>query len=117
MVQDLGQDGMSSDDEADSEQALRRVGKPPLYIARKVPWRSFEVEMVLRSLDEVHRRRRIGTRGAHPRIRNLSEARESRRTPVNGLPKNYYSRSWYEGLRRAEKEELLADDERDIIMD
>lgn len=110
MIDSLGPAGMSSDDSAGEEVAVNRVGEPPLFMVNQLAWRSFDVKTAVRALDEVHRHRRRGTRGAHPRIR-LDGDVQSTRPYVAHQPLNFYSTGWYSGLRGIERAEVGAREE------
>ncbi|KAF8178732.1 hypothetical protein BJ912DRAFT_929877 [Pholiota molesta] len=97
MVEKMGPSGMSSD-ESEAE------GKRTVYIIKKRPWRSEEVQRYLILID--NDRNTTGSAGGNrpgnpPRERRRRMDRQSvvsNRQASVGCPINYYERYWYEGL-------------------
>ncbi|KAI5980873.1 hypothetical protein EDC04DRAFT_2595297, partial [Pisolithus marmoratus] len=107
IVESLGQDGMSSD-ESDHEG---HCGEATYYILDK-DWRSKPVTSWLRMLDSLHLRLRYNgkwqaTAGAWPHFRTPS-LNESKGSPVQGLPIDFYCRNWYGAQNTFVKEQLQA---------
>lgn len=100
MVDELGVDGMSSDD-SDGDR----------HVVRRKEWRSKVVEAGLMFIDE-HRNTRnaYGNRlpGGRPRIRvrNSNLACISTNPPRACQPKNFYDETWFESLSNRNKTSL-----------
>lgn len=91
MLEELGPDGMSSDesDRGDKELTRYRIHSPA--------WRADAVGSWLRTFDTISTifRRETGA-GANPRIRNPTQRKSDRKEFVPGLPINVYDPSWLE---------------------
>lgn len=96
MLQQLGTDGMSSD-ESDVENGVR------IFRIKKVPWRHPRLTFWLRAFDALHRKSRYGTvdprlRGAPPRERVDSGLISERLRVPSGLPENAYDEVFLRNL-------------------
>ncbi|KAH7903686.1 hypothetical protein BJ138DRAFT_1020240 [Hygrophoropsis aurantiaca] len=105
LVTSLGVDGMSSDESGHEG----RQGEPTFFITGK-PWRARSVTTWVRTLDSLHIHARYrgewkATAGAWPRIRVTSTV-ESQRAAVPGLPRNFYSGTWFKTLSEYEAADL-----------
>ncbi|KAI9059345.1 hypothetical protein FKP32DRAFT_1579936 [Trametes sanguinea] len=106
ILQRLGVDGMSSDEED--------IGAPYLrYRILRKPWRSEAVTSFLRVLDALHRWRRSraaqgSIRGAPPRLRFMSTNVSENSRPVPGLPRNAYDDAWFNSRTAIQLEDLRA---------
>ncbi|KAH7908072.1 hypothetical protein BJ138DRAFT_406823 [Hygrophoropsis aurantiaca] len=105
IVQQLGVDGMSSD-ESDHEAGH---GEASYVIKRKV-WRAKAISTWLRTLDSLHLRARYkgewkASSGAWPHLR-MTSTTKSERKAVPGLPKNFYSKKWINQLDEFESTDL-----------
>ncbi|KAI0713030.1 hypothetical protein C8T65DRAFT_574203 [Cerioporus squamosus] len=114
ILQKLGVDGMSSDEEEEGAP-LRR------YRVFVKPWRSKVVTEFLRILDALHRRYRqkagAGTkRGSPPRLRYLC-LDESTSKAVEKLPINAYDETWYATLKGLRKDDIAAKAPYDFTID
>lgn len=94
-LEDLGVDGMSSD-ESNIENQSR------VYVVLKKTWRASGVTLWLRDLDSVHLSLRVTNtgrvmRGNWPHERRDS-SRVSVRDPVHSLPTNFYATEWLSQL-------------------
>ncbi|KAF8880257.1 hypothetical protein BD779DRAFT_1473896 [Infundibulicybe gibba] len=101
MVSSLGVDGQSSD-ESDGETHLVRFKE----------WRSAEILELLEFIDENRKTTNnygnpIGGAQPHARIRPTYPP-ASAHQPVAGLPKNFYSRAWYDSLTDIQQKQLAA---------
>ncbi|KAI0323592.1 hypothetical protein GY45DRAFT_1264336 [Cubamyces sp. BRFM 1775] len=96
MLQALGPFGMSSDESS-------HINGFPCYRVLKKSWRDPEITPWLRLFDSMYRRLRLNdvdqnTPGSHPHMRMQSDKVSNRRSPVKGLPRNAYDKTWYNGL-------------------
>ena len=94
MLEDLGVDGMSSDEEVKTSQ-----GKE--YFALAPRWRAPSLTFWLRIFDSLylrhrHRAEHGDQRGCFPRIREASTRESTSRKFVPGLPLNAYKADWLE---------------------
>ncbi|KAH9856335.1 hypothetical protein C2E23DRAFT_722276, partial [Lenzites betulinus] len=92
LLQQLGTEGMSSDEE-DKDSPYTR------YRILRKPWRAPAVTTFLRVLDALHRRWRSrhgqgNQRGAPPRLRYMGTDVSNLSRPVRGLPINFYDANW-----------------------
>ena len=107
IVQQLGVDGMSSD-ESDHDG---HCGEATYYTLHK-EWRSRHVTAWLRLLDSLHLRMRYrrewqATAGAWPHFRTPS-LKVSDWSPVSRLPVNFYCTNWYAAQNAFTRETLQA---------
>ncbi|KAG8919394.1 hypothetical protein FRC02_001692 [Tulasnella sp. 418] len=82
----LGVDGMSSDEEVETEGHTPRT-----YHIFTKDWRAPELIKMLRDLDLIHQKTR-DSRGSSARTRVHDPARISSRDAISGLPRNFYSK-------------------------
>ncbi|KAK7686689.1 hypothetical protein QCA50_010289 [Cerrena zonata] len=108
MLQRLGPNGMSSDEE-DHENGVVQ------YKVLVKEWRAEELTPWLRVFDAAVRYSRLEPfprlRGCHPRIRHSSEQQGSTTTGVTGLPHNAYNERWLQSLTAYRREQLDASEE------
>lgn len=102
LLETLGPDGMSSDDEHVVEGMLRR------YDSRKMPWRNPEISKILWKLDQLRQSVR-DPRGTYPTAR-VHGNNVTRRTPVRNLFYRFYEAVWLE--ERTKDEEIIASEHR-----
>lgn len=105
ILEDLGKDGMSSD-EPDGPS------NPKQYCVLVKPWRNPVLASWLRTFDAVHRRFREDElipgiqKGAQPHLRVLTDKVDGRRGAVAGLPRNAYNPDWLANLTSVDLEDL-----------
>ncbi|KAF7967372.1 hypothetical protein HWV62_34459 [Athelia sp. TMB] len=103
VVQNLGMDGMSSD-ESDHETG---AGEATYFLTSK-KWRAVEVTQYLHDLDAWHLYERYGhqyqaSAGAWPHFRSPDQQQISTREPVNQLPSNFYNLAWWKNITTFER--------------
>ncbi|KAH9858480.1 hypothetical protein C2E23DRAFT_718089 [Lenzites betulinus] len=104
LLQRLGPEGMSSDEE-DTEGPFTR------YAAFRKPWRHASVTRIMRILDALHRRSRSRSgqgsqRGRGPRVRYMSSQVSPEKRVVRRLPRNAYDPDWLRTRTAVQLEEL-----------
>lgn len=112
MLEELGPEGMSSDDSDREDRDLVR------YRTRSPPWRADAVTRWLRMFDTISRIFRGETgAGSNPRIRNSTSSKSDRKGFVPGLPINVYDPSWLESDARRKYDLFPAQETYDFTFD
>ncbi|KAH7908028.1 hypothetical protein BJ138DRAFT_974978, partial [Hygrophoropsis aurantiaca] len=106
MVEQLGRDGMSSDE---SDHGSR--GSEAVYVISSKEWRSNAVTDWLRTLDALHIRLRYNgtwqaSQGAWPHCRTPSLRKISSKREVKALPRDFYSSNWLKSRTKFRRNEL-----------
>ncbi|KAJ7078370.1 hypothetical protein C8R43DRAFT_910409, partial [Mycena crocata] len=96
MLEELGVDGMSSDESQKEDNA-----RTPEYHILAPSWRARRVAPWLRMFDSLHHiLRKEGeaavSRGGWPRYRKITQKKSSSSKFVAGLPRNFYDSRWIE---------------------
>ncbi|PIL34331.1 hypothetical protein GSI_03106 [Ganoderma sinense ZZ0214-1] len=108
LLQAVGPDGMSSDEEDDSSVVVKKYG------VLKKAWRSDVLVKLLRILDALHRRHRKEGQGSRqgqlPRTRYLTDKGDDTRRPCAGLPRSAYNVTWLATLTPIQLEDLRIDE-------
>lgn len=99
-LQSLGEDGMSSDEtdeeESSSAKVIRRV---------RLPWVAMEISTLWRRVEMYNTSRQATTlsRGNKPHARRFDSNRNSSRSAVAELPRNYYDPLWWHQLHPSDR--------------
>lgn len=89
LIDALGPDGMSSDEEDEDSAVLERQ-----YKVKKLPWRrNMDYHMAVIDKEHVIHSKNRGAPGALPGKRVLGGS-DSKRVPPEGLPINLYNQVW-----------------------
>jgi hypothetical protein len=112
MLEELGTEGMSSDESDRGDGDLVR------YRIRSPEWRADAVTTWLRMIDTISRifRKETGA-GSNPRIRNSTNQKSDSKGFVPGLPINVYDRSWLESDSRRKYDMCPAQETYDFTLD
>ncbi|KAG8926274.1 hypothetical protein FRC02_009027 [Tulasnella sp. 418] len=112
IVDQLGIDGMSSDEEVDDHD-----GRGKHFQIAKKTWRNKDATTFLRTLDAFRHSLRSETRGQNIRARYDDAGRESTSLLVDGLPKNAYDQQYLRSMEEWKRGEVNIIDDPDKQFD